>query len=812
MASLSQIQSAVPANEAEVETKILLHILRLLGFSDADRADKPPIPMFFGRERKLKHPDFVLYDGTDRTLAAALLVVEAKTPGASLEDAQNQAKSYATWAGAPFYLCSDGTALVAVQFLPAAQAFRVVEGPVDSIESWWSELYEFLSRGSVVLAKERLSYISLYLPDVENLPAEQFFAEFLDRTENRVRGQHPGPDHLLTPLSGDLSAVPYLSIQISINDRPISDMETTRQLAEGQCVVLEGQPGAGKTTFCKRLAAAIAGQRQELGCVPLYVPLRSGVPSDISSSFSMAASELGIRVFPHLVQQPLSRSKVIVILDGLDEASRSESIASLQDLLVDPGVHSWLIAGRPWSISHLRPVIPSGALSAHVLPLSDRQLLELFAGSLSEESEAEAALAHARNQLGNEVNSPLFALMALRVSHGDWPAQAQSTFDLVARYIDVLFEYFSHPEIRGLKVERDDFHYALARVAHELVVAPTSLRSLKERMSDEGVRPVLVDALINTGLLSSSGGEASFSHAMFQDFGRASNLLQAVRERDERRLSRSRPSSEVYALAREQLTAADREMLIGLLLPSSARVRRRILTLLRGQVLEEDELECVAEVVIDRQMRSHRTWQSAVRTLLQHGELTFLREVLPAVDRHPIRARKLASAILNTDAHHAISTLATLATEHPHSRIAEVFLRVSLENGMADLLPTQLAVYAELEPPARERFLTQLKRPGHLAVPFAVKALEVEQAPAAAIRLLMMATADPRLLTEEAVEAVTRLFEDWTPQTRVLRRAVAQVAQGLKGEPQPEDLNELLARLEEVLQRTPDLLADETVS
>src|SRR5687767_11528466 len=83
------------ANEAEVETKVLLHVFRLLGYTDHDRADKPPVPMAFGRERKVKHPDFIIYDGTERSLANALITVEAKAPGAPLEDAEDQARSYA---------------------------------------------------------------------------------------------------------------------------------------------------------------------------------------------------------------------------------------------------------------------------------------------------------------------------------------------------------------------------------------------------------------------------------------------------------------------------------------------------------------------------------------------------------------------------------------------------------------------------------------------------------------------------------------------------------------------------------------------
>ena len=110
MALLTAVQSANPANEAEVETKLLLHIFRLLGYTDTDRADKRPVTMSFGRERKTKAADFIIYDGSDRTAANALIAVEAKSPGEPLADAEDQVKSYALWAGTPFYMaCNGGT-------------------------------------------------------------------------------------------------------------------------------------------------------------------------------------------------------------------------------------------------------------------------------------------------------------------------------------------------------------------------------------------------------------------------------------------------------------------------------------------------------------------------------------------------------------------------------------------------------------------------------------------------------------------------------------------------------------------------------
>ncbi|GAG39984.1 unnamed protein product, partial [marine sediment metagenome] len=167
---LKQIQAAQPANEAEVETKILLHIFRLLGFSDIDRADKPNVSMYYGHEKKTKHPDFILYNGPERTVATALIAIEAKAIAEPIEDAEVQVQSYACWAGTPFYIACNGETFVISQFIPGAKQTKTLRFQIKNICERWEEVYEFASRASIVLAKERIEYLACYLPQIENLP------------------------------------------------------------------------------------------------------------------------------------------------------------------------------------------------------------------------------------------------------------------------------------------------------------------------------------------------------------------------------------------------------------------------------------------------------------------------------------------------------------------------------------------------------------------------------------------------------------------------------------------------------------------
>jgi hypothetical protein len=118
--------------------------------------------MHFGREKKIKVADFILYDGAERAVTNALIAVETKAIGESLQGAEAQAKSYALWAGTPFYIACNGEELLASQFLPAASEVRSVVVPVVDLLVRWGEIYGILQRSEVSRAKERLSYLSLY--------------------------------------------------------------------------------------------------------------------------------------------------------------------------------------------------------------------------------------------------------------------------------------------------------------------------------------------------------------------------------------------------------------------------------------------------------------------------------------------------------------------------------------------------------------------------------------------------------------------------------------------------------------------------
>jgi hypothetical protein len=136
-------------SETDVRTRVVVPLLEMLGYPEANRAEEFPV---FGYEArnplKAKRADVLTFDSAEhhlhRNQAArgwiedhALLVVELKRPGESLEDARDQAQFYARWAKVPFYALTDGMELVVFRMQGFLDDVREFARPLPEIPRHW---------------------------------------------------------------------------------------------------------------------------------------------------------------------------------------------------------------------------------------------------------------------------------------------------------------------------------------------------------------------------------------------------------------------------------------------------------------------------------------------------------------------------------------------------------------------------------------------------------------------------------------------------------------------------------------------------
>ncbi|WP_128089604.1 type I restriction enzyme HsdR N-terminal domain-containing protein [Bradyrhizobium viridifuturi] len=105
---MTEFWSNIPTNftnEADVELRLVVPLLRALGYEPDDVASKHPVEFREGRVGRKPEADFVCFNGPLHTRDTSLIVVEAKAPGEALPNGKLQGESYAANLRAPLY-CS----------------------------------------------------------------------------------------------------------------------------------------------------------------------------------------------------------------------------------------------------------------------------------------------------------------------------------------------------------------------------------------------------------------------------------------------------------------------------------------------------------------------------------------------------------------------------------------------------------------------------------------------------------------------------------------------------------------------------------
>ena len=766
------VEAAAPANEAEVETKILLHIFRLLGYTDIDRADKPPIEMYFGHEKRTKHPDFVLYQGAERSLSAALITVEAKATTESLSDAETQAQSYASWAGTPFYVVCNGKELRAVQFLPGVPRGRSITVPIPNLTAHWAEVAGFLDRSEAILSKERLSYLSTYLPEVERLPPREFFGQYLSRLSVRFRVSSTSPILALQPPSVAGDTLPPIPVSVKEDLASGGEVLGVQDMAGLLSamplrVLVVGDAGSGKSTFCGRIATALASQDEgSPAVIPVYVPLRRLVPSSVWEAFKSASEDMGVRVFEGLSQTPLSRARVICILDGLDEIDSSYNyIPRIAGLLRENAFYSLVIASRPLAVDSEHHGLPFDSFRrVDIQALSMDQIRNVFTRYLDDDNAAGHLLAAVPAEMREQLRLPLFTLLVLRVAQTNPNWSTLSNFKLYKTFVTQLHSYYSDPAVRGTLSSEEELLHAIASAAEVQFAStdPISLGALALEMSNRHLDSPF-RALLNAGIISGSGGYARFVHQTFFEFGIAIAILRAIHVNNSQRLIAIGPTPGVYEFVRSEIGTVERRQLIEWLASAKSKLQRRIINLLK----EDSSTEVVdAMLSLYEGAASLEVWAAAATLLLARGDRRVLRQLPTVFLTDPARARRFTLAVVRVSADHIVPDLVRCASETRSPPVIEVASAVVVGLRRSEFVQECAALYRGMNVEARRSLSTHLAKTrvgahGRVVLARLVSQfLENESDPTVVLKLLALVRPDLIRLSSTAVEKAAAVLNE----------------------------------------------------
>ncbi len=134
-------------SERDIETKLLQPLFSTtLGYPDGDLKFAVPVRLTFGREKKTKEADLVVYHK-----GKPVVVVEAKKPTETLQSGIDQVDSYAFALQTPYSVVTNGRGFILRGYYSFNSRINILEESVDDLKKdGWKKLKELISFANIL--------------------------------------------------------------------------------------------------------------------------------------------------------------------------------------------------------------------------------------------------------------------------------------------------------------------------------------------------------------------------------------------------------------------------------------------------------------------------------------------------------------------------------------------------------------------------------------------------------------------------------------------------------------------------------------
>jgi hypothetical protein len=290
------------ANEAAVETHLVVPMLRALGYDDTDIAPKYPVVFREGRSGRKPEADYVCFDGPVHNQDTSLLVIEVKAPGEPLPKGKEQGESYVASLRAPVLLLTDGLKLEIWQFQWTRQSEKVLDIPIDALSANRGAIEQWVSKSALIDYSTSLKVTSL----------TQLAADCGRYKDSELKRTAEYASSISRTLRSSASEENARKSTCLIDDYP-------------RGAVILAPSGFGKSTLAHQLLRFAFENDTEGGApsLPVLIPLADleseGVSIQNFMQQRVAAHCPGVS--PAAFTQFLRLSRVTVLCDGFDRVS-----------------------------------------------------------------------------------------------------------------------------------------------------------------------------------------------------------------------------------------------------------------------------------------------------------------------------------------------------------------------------------------------------------------------------------------------------------------------------------------------------------
>lgn len=490
-------------SEANVELRLVIPLLRALGYSDEDIDAKFPVVFQEGRQGRRPEADFVCFHGPLHIRDTSLLVVEAKRPGEALPDGKSQGESYASNLRAPLLLLTNGEALEIWQLQKTQDSVCVLATPVFSLPAKRGEIERLLSKQAV------LDYCKTFQVKTI-LEASADYGRFETAELSRIlRHERQEASIDRTLVRGEQASLEFLASEQLLDKCP-----------HGAIIVASS--GYGKTTLCRRLLRKAIEERQRTNrsLLPFDVPLPDLELSNVSV-LDFMLQRLSAHC-PNVVSVPalqmiLRDQGGAIFCDGFDRttpAFQKKVAVELAQLLRDYPLVQLFVFARGAS----RPALPLPLLE--LLALSDDQVRELEGLILSEgNSSWFSIIGMLPPTLRSLCEHPLLLRQILGYwkRNNDFPRQIDRIF---RSWLDNVLE--TEPNDHASSIRREQ---ALTLVAQATVDAPIARTDALTLFDRNNLPAGILNELIGCDALHIEGAVIEVRHEALADYLRTTALV-----------------------------------------------------------------------------------------------------------------------------------------------------------------------------------------------------------------------------------------------------------------------------------------------
>ncbi len=346
-------------SEGDVETRIVLPVIKTLGYSETQIASKHRVDFNIGTKNVYGFLDYALFIIDDDEQRIYTVVIEVKKPDKNRINARNQARSYATSAdiNAPYYAVFDNSSFEL--YAHNNPKIPLAEGNVNDLYAGSTAMNQLMSYLSPFPVAELLNQTrNLKIPKSVLGQSETVLQEVRDQVQKE--------------------AAKYIGGQLIGRDVVVTEIVERVNSSSGEVIAITGPVGIGKSAIITQIYQSISKEAKAIYyfskvdhyfnderefyrflCFQLFRVIASEKISEIAQAHSL--KDLFRDTIKGLCsEQNVLPRHIVVVIDGLDQipldlvASTAGVISNLAHTCKGFSV---LVASQPQLPSSVKPTI-----------------------------------------------------------------------------------------------------------------------------------------------------------------------------------------------------------------------------------------------------------------------------------------------------------------------------------------------------------------------------------------------------------------------------------------------------------------------